>query len=408
MSARRPQVAVAVLVIVAVFAVAMLPTVLAVVAAALAVMAAAFAVRRPAADGPLVDATAPSPLTDLTLLIGPLHEGVVVLDEEYAVLAANPAAGRIVDRPLASMLNVSLIQAVRDHDLAEVARHPTGQPAQVRLSSADREVVATAIPVEVGDARTVLLIEDVTELTRARRARSELVANVSHELRTPLAAARAVAETLEAGVEEPHERQRFLGRLVEELERLGNIVQRLLWLARLESGAEPFTTGEHDTAVLLDEAASRIAPVAEQRGIHVNVVHGGDAGAVLGDRDRVLEVLSNLLDNAVRLSPDGGPIELRAVRDGQSVRFEVSDHGPGILQRDRERVFERFYTGDRSRGSGGGSGLGLAIARHIVQRLGGRIWIADRTGPGALICFTLPAAQPPPEENGVPLATGEA
>ncbi len=408
MSARRSQLAVGALVTGVVLAVALLPTVLAMVAAALAVGAAAFVVRRPAEDGPLVDAMAPSPLTDLTSLIGPLHEGVVILDEEYAVLAANPAAGRIVDRPLASMLNVSLIQAVRDHDLAEVARHRTGQPTQVRLSSAGREVVATAMPLEVGDARMVLLIEDVTELIRAQRARSELVANVSHELRTPLAAARAVAETLEAGVEEPDERQRFLGRLVEELERLGNIVQRLLWLARLESGAEPFTTEEHATAVLLDEAASRIAPVAEQRGIRVNVVHDTDAGTVLGDRDRVLEVLSNLLDNAVRLSPDGAQIELRSVRDGQFVRFEVSDHGPGILLRDRERVFERFYTGDRSRESGGGSGLGLAIARHIVQRLGGRIWIADRTGPGALICFTLPAAQPPPDEDGVPLPMGEA
>lgn len=399
MSASRSLVAITVLVILAMLAVALLPTALAVLAAALAVLAAAFVVRRPAEDDTRDDAAAPSPLDDMTSLIEPLNEGVVVLDAEYAVLAANPAAARIVDRPLASMLNVSLIQAVRDHDLAEVARHRSGQPTPVRLSSAGHEVVATAMPLEARDARTILLIEDVTELIRAQRARSELVANVSHELRTPLAAARAVAETLEAGVDEPDERQRFLERLVEELERLGNIVQRLLWLARLESGAEPFTVQPHEASALLDEAASRIAPVAEQRGVRVNVVHDGAAGTVLGDRDRVLEVLSNLLDNAVRLSPDDTLVELRSVRDGQSVRFEVSDHGPGILQRDRERVFERFYTGDRSRESGGGSGLGLAIARHIVQRLGGRIWIADRAGPGALICFTLPAAPPPPDDE---------
>lgn len=399
MSTRRSRLAVLGLAASAAVAVALLPTALAVIAAVAAVVVTALIlVRSPEGQRTGTEAVVPSPLPDLAALIEPLSEGVVVLDTEYMVLAANPAAARIVDRPLASMQHVSLIQAVRDHSLADLARNPTGQRAELRLSSADREVIAMAMPLDAGEARTILLIEDVTELIRAQRARTELVANVSHELRTPLAAARALAETLAAGVDEPEERQRFLDRVVTELERLGEIVQRLLRLARLEAGAEPFETQALNAHALLDDAASRIGPLADRHQVRIEVAPGADAGHVLADRDRVLELLSNLLDNAVRLSPEGEAVHLAAMAEGGFVRFEVSDSGPGILPSDRERVFERFYTGDRSREAGRGSGLGLAIARHIVQRLGGRIWVAERTEPGALICFTLPSADASPQE----------
>jgi two-component system phosphate regulon sensor histidine kinase PhoR len=339
----------------------------------------------------------------MATLIGPLNEGVILLDKELTVLAVNPAAAAIAGRPIESMIRVSLIQAVRDYHLVELARDASGQRAALHLSGPERDVVATATSVESGDARVLMCIEDVTALLRARRARSELVANVSHELRTPIAAARALAETLQAGVDEPDGRDRFLARLAEELERLGNIVQRLLRLARLESGAETFAVEVLDAHALLDQAASRMAPLAEQRHIQVEVVPADDGGLyVHADRERTLEVLSNLLDNAVRHSPDGATVELRVRPDGGLVRFEVADHGPGIPPVDRERIFERFYTGDRSRTPGAGSGLGLAIARHIVQQLGGRIWVADRAIPGAAICFTLPAALESSERTGRP------
>lgn len=400
MGSRDSPLTVGALLILAALAVATLPTPLATAAAVVVVLATVLIGRRPETQTRPSESPASSLLVDLASLIEPLNEGVVILGPEHTVLAANPAAARIVDRPIESMVNVSLIQAVRDHDLAEVARQMTGQRIQVHLSTAGREVLAAATPVSVGEVRTLLLIEDLTDLIRAQRARSELVANVSHELRTPLAAARALAETLYAGVDELDERERFLGRLVEELGRLGDIIQRLLWLARLESGVEPFTIVSLDSRSLLQEAASRIAPVAEHRGVRVEVAPASDAGPALADRDRVLEILSNLLDNAVRHSPGDETVHLSTAREDGFVRFEVSDCGPGILPHDRERVFERFYTADRSRESGGGSGLGLAIARHIVQRLGGRIWIADNSSPGATLCFTLPAAAANATEPG--------
>ena len=147
-------------------------------------------------------------------------------------------------------------------------------------------------------------------------------------------------------------------------------------------------------AELLRTAVERIEPLVEARGAHVAWACEEDLPEIAGDRARVLEVLSNLLDNAAKFAPAGSAVRAWAERDASGlVRFEVRDAGPGILPGDRARVFERFYTGDRARGSGGGTGLGLAIARHIIGRLGGRIWVADRS-PGTTICFTLPVVAP--------------
>lgn len=345
---------------------------------------------------PSPPSNAPPAVTEATLaeVIAPLAEGVVLLDGAEAVVAANTAAAAIVGRPLDSMAGASLIQALRDHGLAEVVRRRDafGVATAVRVSATGHDVLATASPVQGAAVRVLLVIEDVTELERVRRARAELVSNMSHELRTPVSAARALAETLQAGVDEADERQRFLDRLVAEIVRLGEMVDRLLRLSRLESGADPFADERIEAVPLFATAAQRIAPLARRRGV---IIDSGAAGMppvpdARGDRERVLEVLSNLLDNAVRHSPQGGHVWLTAVTDDDDVRFEVRDEGPGILPSDRGRVFERFYTGDEARAAGGGSGLGLSIALHLVQRMGGRIWVAERT-PGATIAFTLPA-----------------
>jgi two-component system phosphate regulon sensor histidine kinase PhoR len=377
-------------------AVAWLPPTLAAAVAAGTVLLIAVAAPAPQVMSARISnsATGDAISSELAHLIAPLAEGVLLLDAQHAVVAANPAAARIVDRPLDSMIDASLIGAIRDHDVAEVARAATGVPVPVRVSAAGHDVLATASMVEAGPVRTLLVLEDVTELERARRARAELVANLSHELRTPVAAARALAETLQGGVDDAQERARFVDRLVDEVARLGAMVERLLRLSRIESGSEVLTPEALEPAALLQTAASRIEPLARQRDITVEVQQSATP-LVRGDRDRVLEVLSNLLENAVRYAPQGSRILLLAQPDDSNpvmVRFEVDDDGPGILPMERERVFERLYTGDRARGAGEGTGLGLAIARHIVQRLGGRIWVADRT-PGATVCFTLPLAE---------------
>ena len=336
-----------------------------------------------------------------------LPHPVLLLDAEERVLAANPAAGDLAGRPREQLVGLSLIRALRHHALAELVRAP-GEVASVTEFEGGRHYRATAAFIEAGAVRSVLVLENVTDLHDARRARTDLVGNVSHELRTPLTAARALAETLERALAERggSAGDRDLGfatQLVTEIDRLGRIVDRLLRLSRLEAADDAFEIAPLATEALLRDAVSRIAPLADARGVRLDV--GGAAPALRADRERLLEVLSNLLDNALRASPRGGVVTLSAVGEGDEVRIEVTDEGPGILPSERERIFERFYTGDEARPAGlAGSGLGLAIARHIMRRLGGRIWVADR-GPGATLCVALPrAGDGPATSQGVPTA----
>src|SRR5262249_23778251 len=153
------------------------------------------------------------------------------------------------------------------HGLAEIARAASGEPVPAHLSLDARDVLATATPVQAGAVRTLLVIEDVTELERARRARADLVANLSYELRTPVAAGRALAETLQGGVSEEGEREHFQDRLVAEIERLAVMVERLLRLSRIEAGTETLDLGPLAPAEVLAEAAARLEPLAAQRSI---------------------------------------------------------------------------------------------------------------------------------------------
>ena len=331
-----------------------------------------------------------------------LPHAVLLLDADERVLAMNRAAAGLAGRPREELVGLSLIRVLRHHTLSELVRAP-GEVASEAELEGGRRVRATAAFVEAGAGRCVLVLDDVTELHQARRARTELVGNVSHELRTPLTAARALAETLERGLAEgagvPGAREaRFATQLVEEIDRLGRIVDRLLRLSRLEAAEEPFAVASLATGDVLEQAAARIAPLAAARGVRLEVA--GAAPALRADRERLLEVLSNLLDNALRASPQDGLVTLRALAEGDEVRIEVGDEGAGILPSERERIFERFYTGDAARAAGSaGTGLGLAIARHIVRRLGGRVWVADR-GPGATLCVALPRAETGPGDGG--------
>ena len=351
--------------------------------------------REAAARPHTVVAPAVDVVEELHGILALLPEGILVVDADEIVLVANPAVARILRRPPEAMEGVTLIRATRDAALVQVLREATGEPRDVALGD-DRLVRAAATRLgtdAVHAVLTVLTVQDLTALRNAERARSELVANVSHELRTPIAAARALAETLEAGVDEADQRQHFHERLTHEIERLGEIVERLLRLSRLESRAEEFDLQPIAVSELLRIAVARLSPVADRAEVTLVAEEepSGATGEVVTDRERALEVITNLLDNAIRYSPVGGTITLRAEALDQAVRISVRDQGPGILPADRQRVFERFYTADRARTGGAGTGLGLAIARHIVSRLGGEIWVADET-PGATLSFTLPRA----------------
>jgi signal transduction histidine kinase len=217
--------------------------------------------------------------------------------------------------------------------------------------------------------------------------RRELVANVSHELRTPIAALRARLENVADGVETPD--AEAVAAMLKAIERLSRLVDQLLELSQFESGAVRLDRQDFLAADVVGAAVAEVSPVDSD----VRIVAELDEGlGVIGDPDRVHEVLTNLLTNAVRHSPAGGEVRVRGAPSARGVRFEVCDEGTGVPSSEVERIFDRFYRVDAARDSdSGGAGLGLAIARSIVELHGGSIRAESRLPAGCRIIFELPS-----------------
>jgi signal transduction histidine kinase len=230
-----------------------------------------------------------------------------------------------------------------------------------------------------------------SELAETDRVRRDLVANVSHELRTPLTALQATLENIVDGVAvaDPD----TLVTMLTQVERLGRLVVQLLDLSRLEAGTVPLDRQDFAVAPVLAHAVREQKLNAPGVGISMTVDEPGLAAD--GDPERVHQVVANLLENAVRHSPAGGAVEVRARRSASGVTIEVIDEGPGIPDQEVNRVFERFYRADSARAtSDGGAGLGLAIARWIVDLHGGEIHPERREPHGCRMVVTLPGARP--------------
>jgi signal transduction histidine kinase len=227
-----------------------------------------------------------------------------------------------------------------------------------------------------------------TELAAVDRMRRDLVANAAHELRTPVSALRARLENLADGVEEPTPEK--LRSTLDQVERLGRLIEQLLDLSKLEADDVRLDAREFPVRPVLDRVAAdaRLGTGGE---VSVEVVAPGGLVAT-GDPERIHQVVANLVENAIRHSPAGGAVTVRAAREPEHVRIEVLDDGPGIPAADSERVFERFYRLDRARSGDGGAGLGLAIVRGIVDLHGGEVRVDDRRGRGCRMVVTLPAA----------------
>jgi two-component system, OmpR family, phosphate regulon sensor histidine kinase PhoR len=336
-----------------------------------------------------------------------MADGVLVLDADERVELSNPAAARLLR--MRSVDGRPLSEAVRDADVVEVARAATTAAAVsqvVELQLRPRrwlQVVAKRLP---DGQRTLLLLQDVTELRRVEAARRDFVANVSHELRTPVASLKALVETLEAGaLEDPTAGPAFLRRMHVEVDGLSHLVTELLELARVEAGRLELDLAPCRAVDLVRGAVERMRPYAERVGLEVVLAEPSGELRALADGRRLGQVFANLLANAVKFTPPGGRIEVGARPAGDLVEFWVADTGVGIAPDHLVRVFERFYKTDPSR-AGGGTGLGLAICKHLVRAHGGSIWAESRgEGQGAVFRFTLRRAPvpgaPEPSVDGV-------
>jgi len=337
---------------------------------------------------------------EAALALAYVGDGVVLLDEDGRVRFWNSAAAAITGVRESEAVGRRPAEVVRAWEgltgLAELADAATPERARpvtvpMETASGDRWVAVTGVAFDEG---VVYALRDVSDEQALERARSDFVATASHELRTPLAAVYGAARTLRrTDIEIPAEQHdRFLEIIVSETERLTAIVSQILLAGQLEEGRVDVTTKATDLAPLVESALDS-ARLRTPEQIELRLEQNGARAVALADEDKLRQVVVNLLDNAIKYSPDGGDVVVE-LTDGQGrVLLTVRDRGLGIPPGEQERVFEKFYRLDPALTRGvGGSGLGLFISRELVARMGGSLTVRSRPGEGAAFVVDLPAA----------------
>lgn len=328
-----------------------------------------------------------------------LSDGVVITDETGHVVLMNDAA-RAMLAVRGAVIGESLMSVGRDHELSELVDQAVVECGDamervIQHGRSGRTLQIAARCLQAPDERIgVVVLRDITELRRLEGVRRDFVANVSHELRTPLTSIRAMVETLEAGaLDDPEVSGEFLSRIIAEVDRLADMVNELLDLARLESDRLRLALDWMDPGEIAREAEGRLGAQIARSGLSITTTTEPGLPLLRADRTRIGQVLLNLLHNAVKFTPAGGSIHLSVTgRDGWIV-YQVEDTGVGVDPEDIGRLFERFYKADRSRRSHG-TGLGLAIAKHIVQAHGGTIEARRNRPHGMIFTFRLPVTGP--------------
>ncbi|WP_018131049.1 ATP-binding protein [Effusibacillus pohliae] len=332
----------------------------------------------------------------LEAILTHLSDGVIAVDASNRIVRINPAAKLLLDceedpvgQPISQLLMIEEEQEKADFLMA-------GREMQFK-GPKGRTLQAYASPIrgEQGHAGLVIVIRDITEEEREEQARRDFVANVSHEIRTPLTTIKSYLEALEDGaVEEPTLRTRFLQVIQNETERMVRMVSELLQLSRLDAGKMQWSFAGTNLLQILDEVADRFSFQCRQQEISMFVEVPPTLPMVWADRDKLVQVLDNLVSNALKHTPPQGMIRLTASTRQDVVEVKVIDSGIGIPPKDIPRIFERFYRVDKARSRKlGGTGLGLSIAKQIIEAHGGHIWIESVVDQGTTVTFTLPVAK---------------
>jgi len=333
----------------------------------------------------------------ITAVLEAITDGVIIVDSNGNIQSVNPAAESMFEINQHESLGRSLMQILRYYQVNELWQNcqSTGESQsatlEIPLKHQYFQMVATPLGQTLSGS-TLLLFQNLTRLRRLETVRQDFISNISHELRTPLAALKALTETLQEGaLDDPPAAQRFLQRMETEVNSLSQMVEELLELSRIESGRVPLKMSPTDPFDLINQAVDRLRPQTERASLKVVIDCPEDLPEVSSDSTRLERVLVNLLHNAIKFTPTGGEIQVRAFPRLEEMIFSIKDTGVGIPSDDLPRIFERFFKTDRARSSGG-TGLGLAIARHLVEAHGGQIWVESVEGQGSTFYFSIPIA----------------
>jgi len=336
----------------------------------------------------------------LMSILDNMADGVILTDIEGNIVLTNKAVQNLFRIRDENAKAKPLIEVIRDHELNDILKSclETGQEQIVQFDSGISNKFLRAIAILVDQERqggALVLVQDLTELKGLQTMRRELVGNLSHEFRTPLAGIKAMVETLQGGaINDQTVTSDFLGRIEAEVNRLAQLVAELTELSRIETGKGELKLEQVDINLLIEEVIVQLKPQAERQNLSFNKKLTSDLPVIQADKERIRNVIVNLIHNAIKFSRTGGNITTATEIFEDSVLVEISDTGIGITEQDLPRIFERFYKTDKYR-AGQGSGMGLAIAKHIVEAHGGEIKVRSEEGKGSTFSFNLPITQSP-------------
>jgi two-component system phosphate regulon sensor histidine kinase PhoR len=340
-----------------------------------------------------------------TILKG-MTEGVLVVDGRNRILMVNDALRQLLSLST-DVLDRMPLEIIRNAELEGAIRKAIQYGENVALEldlnkSGEKTIEVSVVSIHPSSTRTeedsegirgaVAVFHDITRLKQLEKIRQDFVANVSHELRTPLTTIKGYAETLLDGALKEDLASQFVQVIKRHTDRLTKIVEDLLMLSKIETKEFQLKMEMISLPNLIDDIIDFLKEPAEKKKISLSRHEIHSSLAIRADRSYLEQVLINLLDNAIKYTPEGGRVIVSAVeKDSKDIQFSIEDNGIGIPNEDLSRIFERFYRVDKGRSKElGGTGLGLSIVKHLVQAHGGRVWVDSQLGKGSTFYFTLP------------------
>jgi two-component system, OmpR family, phosphate regulon sensor histidine kinase PhoR len=334
--------------------------------------------------------------TTLNELFKSMRESVIVVGEDTRIFASNQAAYDAFGRKNGALENKRLSEVIRDLNLHEAFRKALEEErvsdVELVLVGTDKKYDVRIAPFEFDEKKGAIgIFYDISQLERLENVRQEFLSNISHELRTPLTSILAFVETLEDGaIEDEENNLRFLSVIRRNAERMHHLINDILELSSIESGKITIQPKKSNLSNLADEVFTNLSAKAAEK--HVSLVNEVPKDVfVFADAARLEQMLTNLIDNAVKFNREGGSVGIHHARDDENDIISVSDTGEGISADHLQRIFERFYRTDRARSREiGGTGLGLAIVKHLARLHGGEISVTSTLGKGSVFSIELP------------------
>jgi two-component system phosphate regulon sensor histidine kinase PhoR len=340
-----------------------------------------------------------------TILRG-MKEGVLVVDGRSRILMVNDALRDLLSLS-ADVADKMPLEIIRNAELEAAIRKAVheGKSSGLELdatASGGRILEVNVVGIlpsskwrgkEGEEGRgAIAVFHDITRLKELEKIRQDFVANVSHELRTPLTTIKGYAETLLEGALKEEVAFQFVQIIRRHTDRLTKIVEDLLMLSKIESREFQLKKEVISLPGFIDDVIDFVKELAEKKKISISRDQIPSSLSVEADRNYLEQVLINLLDNAIKYTPEGGSVTISPIeKDAGEIEFSIEDNGIGIPKEDLPRIFERFYRVDKGRSQElGGTGLGLSIVKHLIQAHGGKVWVVSQPGKGSTFCFTLP------------------